>query len=392
MDIFTGNNNLKRIETHKFGVFKFQLGLSNGGIETIYQRVQDAQDRFRVSPLASVATQLEKEVIVRSVFGTNSIEGGELSEQETEQALSLSPEEIQNIQQQRVLNIKNAYDYIKKVSVSDNWHPSLANVLEIHRKVYDGLDEGDEQNIPGVLRDNPDGIVTQVGSEAHGGVYKPPQNGHDIRLLLESLLAWNSELADKGLPALIRAPLMHLYFEVIHPFWDGNGRVGRVLEAGILYAEGFRYAPFAQASYYLRNIDKYFALFNSCRKAASKKHDFPNEKFVHFFLEGMLDTINNLHDRVNRMIHIVLFEAELKRLHDDKAVNDRQYCIVNEILDKGDVTRIDEMRKATWYKVLYNKLTAKTRARDMKQLIDLKLLVVDNKGNIMPGFIKVGDL
>ena len=268
----------------------------------------------------------------------------------------------------------------------------MADVLEVHRKVYHGLDEGDGQNIPGVLRDNPDGIVTQVGSEAHGGVYRPPQNGHDIRLLLESLLAWNVELAESGLPALIRAPLIHLYFEVIHPFWDGNGRVGRVLEAGILYAGGFRYAPFAQASYYLRNIDKYFALFNFCRKEASKRHDFPNEKFVHFFLEGMLDTINNLHNRVNRMIHVVLFEAELKRLHDYKVVNDRQYSIVNEILEKGDVTSIDEMRKAVWYKALYNKLTAKTRARDMKQLIDLKLLVVDNKGNIMPGFVKVGDL
>ena len=45
--------------------------------------------------------QLEKDVVVSSVFGTNTIEGGELSEEETEQALSLSPEQIQNSQQQR---------------------------------------------------------------------------------------------------------------------------------------------------------------------------------------------------------------------------------------------------------------------------------------------------
>jgi len=390
MDIFT-DDNLKRVDTYKFGVFKFQLGLSNTGIETIYRRVQDAQDRFRVSPLASVATRLEKEVIVSSVFGTNTIEGGELSEQDTEQALSLSPEEIQNIEQRRALNIKNAYDYIKTVSVSDGWHPSMEDVIEIHRKVYDGLEEGNEQNIPGSLRDNPDGITTQVGDEAHGGKYRPPQNGRDIRLLLESLLAWNSELAEKGLPALIRAPLIHLYFEVIHPFWDGNGRVGRVLEAGILYSEGFRYAPFAQASYYLKNIDKYFALFNLCRKSANKKRDFPNEEFVHFFLEGMLETINSLHNRVNRMIHVVLFEAELKRCHDHKIINDRQYSIVNEVLEKGEATEVDEMRNAVWYKALYNRLTPKTRSRDLKQLLSLELLSNDKDGNIVPGFVKVGD-
>ncbi|MFC2503586.1 MAG: Fic family protein, partial [Cardiobacterium sp.] len=38
----------------------------------------------------------------------------------------------------------------------------------------------------------------------------------------------------QGVPALIRAPLVHYYYEIIHPFWDGNGRVGRVLEASIL--------------------------------------------------------------------------------------------------------------------------------------------------------------
>lgn len=62
------------------------------------------------------------------------------------------------------------------------------------------------------------------------------------------------------MPALIRAPLMHLYFELIHPFWDGNGRVGRVLEATLLQAAGFRYAPFAQTRYYLEHIDAYFTL------------------------------------------------------------------------------------------------------------------------------------
>lgn len=40
----------------------------------------------------------------------------------------------------------------------------------------------------------------------------------------------------------MRAPLLHLYFELIHPFWDGNGRVGRVLEASVLLAAGYQYA------------------------------------------------------------------------------------------------------------------------------------------------------
>jgi len=387
MDIYT-DNNIKRIETNQFGVFKFQLGLSRDRIEIILRRVQDAQDRFRVSPLASVATQLEKEVVVSSVFGTNTIEGGELSEDETEQALLLSPEQIQNIQQQRALNIKNAYEYIKEVSVSKDWNPAVKDVVEIHRRIYEALAEGEEQN-QGVFRDNPDGIVTSVGNSSHGGVYKPPQNGADIRLLLSELLSWNIELSEQGVPALIRAPLVHLYFELIHPFWDGNGRVGRVLEAGILYADGFRYAPFAQASYYLKHIDHYFALFNFCRKASNKKRDYPNVEFVSFFLEGMLETINNLHDRVNGMVNVVLFETQIKRLHDQKEINDRQYMIINEILRKGTASNLKELQRSIWYLSLYRKLTDKTRRRDMKQLIEMGLLSINDDDMLFPNFIGV---
>lgn len=390
MDIFS-DKNIKRIETQQFGVFKFQLGLDAAEVAIILQRVQDAQARFRVSPLSSVATQLEEEVVVRSVFGTNTIEGGELSEQETEHALLLSPEQIQNREQKRALNIKNAYDFIRRIAITEHWQPTVDNVLEIHRFIYDGLDEDDTEN-SGILRDNPDGVVTRVGNDAHGGIYKPPQNGHDIRLLLTELLAWNKSLAAEGVSALIRAPLVHLYFEVIHPFWDGNGRVGRVLEAGILYADGFRYAPFAQASYYLQNIDHYFALFNACRKAAKKKHDHPNAEFVSFFLKGMLETINTLHDRVNGMINIILFKAEVKLLLDRKLINDRQYIIVNTLIDRGVPSTLNEVKHAIWYLSLYRQLTDKTRTRDMKQLIDMNVLATDNSGRLLPSFVDIASL
>lgn len=388
MDIFEDKNAVKRIETQRFGVFKFQLGLSEGDLAVLLQRVVDAQARFQSSPLAPVANELEKEVVVSSVFGTNSIEGGELSEQETQEALSLSPKQVQNIQQKRAVNIRNAYDYIREVSVQKAWQPSLADVLKIHQLVYDGLETDNENNEPGLLRDNPKGIVTRVGNAEHGGVYKPPQLGKDIRLLLESLLAWQAELAENGVPALIRAPLVHLYFELIHPFWDGNGRVGRVLEAGILYSEGFRYAPFAQANYYLRNIHEYFALFNRCRKAADKKNEFANAEFVEFFLEGMLETINHLHDRVNRLIHIVLFEAKLKRMHDEKQINDRQYAIVNAVLHNGAGLSLNHLKKEPWYLALYSKLTDKTKSRDLSKLKELKLILVNEEGELMPGFIE----
>ena len=72
-----------RVETGRFGPFVFELGLDLDLIERELQRVEDAHERFIASPLSQVANQLEREVVVSSVFGTNTIEGGTLSEDET---------------------------------------------------------------------------------------------------------------------------------------------------------------------------------------------------------------------------------------------------------------------------------------------------------------------
>jgi hypothetical protein len=81
----------RRIETDRFGPFTFQTGVAVDGLELALQRVEDAHERFTASPLAQVASRLEKEVVVSSVFGTNTIEGGTLTEDETADALALDP-------------------------------------------------------------------------------------------------------------------------------------------------------------------------------------------------------------------------------------------------------------------------------------------------------------
>ncbi len=356
-------------------------------VESLLLRINDAYQRLKGSPLSQVANRLEKEVVVSSIFGTNSIEGGTLSVEETEEALDLTPEQVQDIEQRRAINLKNAYELAQDAANLPGWQLSVDFIRQVHAAVTDQLPH--EYNQPGRLRDNPKGIATQVGNKEHGGSYKPPQYGRDVERLLNHLVEWNQQLVDQGLPVFIRAPLVHFYYELIHPFWDGNGRVGRVLEATLLQAEGFKYAPFAQARYYLENIHHYFTLFNTCRKQAEKKIDAPNTEFVVFFLEGMLKSINCLHDRVNALITLVLFENEIKRLHEGKEINARQYAIVSQIMAAGKPMLLKELRRAPWYQGLYIKLTDKTKQRDLKRLRELGIVIQDDANQIWPGCVEV---
>jgi Fic family protein len=377
-----------RVETQRFGPFAFRVGVDGGAVETALLRANDAHERFSESPLSQVANQFEREVIASSVFGTNSIEGGTLSEEETSELLEADPLLIKAIEQRRVVNIKAAYDIAQHVTPKMNWQLTVEFICKIHAAITRDLP--DEYNQPGILRDNPKSIITRVGNAAHGGEYKPPQYGGDVKLLVESLVAWHAQLADAGIPALIRAPLVHLYFELIHPFWDGNGRVGRVLEATILKSAGFRYAPFALARYYLEEIDQYFALFNTCRKAADKGQLAPNTPFAMFHLESMRVVIGRLHRRANKLVGLLLFETQVKRLFDHKEINARQYTLLTHLLAHGPLA-VDDLRKAPWYAVMYVKLNDKTRQRDMRKLLDMGLISMSGKSKIWPGFMRPDD-
>jgi Fic family protein len=390
-DIFTDNmasitvpEITRRIDTDRFGPFVFETGIVAADLALALQRVEDAHDRFVASPLAQVANRLEKEVVVGSVFGTNTIEGGKLTEDETASALALDPAQVQEVEQRRAINIKAAYDLSQAVA-KPGWSLDVGFLIEVHRLITDRIPHAD--NRPGLLRDNPKNRVTYVGDAAHGGRYKPPQFGKDIERLLQALVAWHAELEAAAVPAPIRAPLVHLYFELIHPFWDGNGRVGRVVEATLLQAAGYRYAPFALARYYLANIDAYFTLFNTCRKAADSRRPAPNQPFVAFHLEGMRQTINTLHDRVNRLIGMLLYESNIRRALDGKEINARQYTILSQLLDRGRPYALAEVRRAPWYLSLYLKRNDKTKQRDLRRLRELELLYLDADDALWPGFI-----
>lgn len=375
---------IKRLETARSGPFTFQIGAAATELESLFLRVKDAERRLRTSPLSQVANRLEKEVVVSSIFGTNSIEGGTLTEQETGEAIELDPATVNDNETRRAVNLKAAYDYALYQAADKTFRMDPDYACKVHALVTNDLPH--EYNRPSLIRDNPAGITTHVGDATHGGRYKPPQYGGDVQLLMEQLFLWHRELQTADVPALIRAPLVHYYFEAIHPFWDGNGRVGRVLEATILLNDGFRYAPFTQARYYFEHIDQYFTLFNTCRQLEEKHQPDPNSPFLQFFLEGMLDSINQLHDRVNALVTLLVFESRLKRAHDEKTLNTRQYVIVSHILERGRPLPVTDMRKAPWYLALYEKKTDKTKQRDMSQLKESGWLLLDGNERLWASF------
>ncbi|HQO09412.1 MAG TPA: Fic family protein [Clostridiales bacterium] len=102
-------------------------------------------------------------------------------------------------------------------------------------------------------------------------VYTPPQNKQEIMDLLTNLVLHYNEQND-DLPPLINLAILHYQFESIHPFYDGNGRTGRILNILYLILNNLIEIPILYlSSYIIKNKADYYKLLNQTNKTGDWK-------------------------------------------------------------------------------------------------------------------------
>ena len=110
-----------------------------------------------------------------------------------------------------------------------------------------------------------------------------------------------------GLPVLLRAGLAHVQFETIHPFLDGNGRVGRLLIVLMLCHDRVLQEPLLYLSlFFKRHRDDYYALLNEVRRTGDW------EAWLEFFLDGVAQTSEEAVSTAQRLLS--LFEDDRTRI------------------------------------------------------------------------------
>lgn len=110
-----------------------------------------------------------------------------------------------------------------------------------------------------------------------------------------------------GLPMLLRAGLAHVQFETIHPFLDGNGRIGRLLITFLLCHSGMLREPLLYLSlYFKKHRDEYFELLAQTRTQGDW------ESWLEFFLEGVRETAEEAVTTAQRLTE--LFRADRERI------------------------------------------------------------------------------
>ena len=165
-------------------------------------------------------------------------------------------------------------------------------IREIHGVLL-SKGRGSEQN-PGEFRRSQNWIG---GSRPGNAVFVPPPHTElaDCMGALERFL----HASDDGLPVLARAGMAHTQFETIHPFLDGNGRVGRLLITLLLCHYGALREPTLYLSLYLkRNRSIYYDLLQRTRMTGDW------EEWLAFFFEGVRETAEGAVSTCRRLLAI----------------------------------------------------------------------------------------
>lgn len=170
---------------------------------------------------------------------------------------------------------------------------------EVHARLMSGA-RGSEKE-PGQFRHSQNWIGgTRPGNARF--VPPPPDQVGPCMAALEAFLHDDSGAT----PILIKAALVHVQFETIHPFLDGNGRLGRLLIALLLHHGGLLAQPLLYLSLYLKqNRARYYELLDRVRTHGDW------ETWVDFFLEGVEQTANGAVQTARRLVN--LFEADTRR-------------------------------------------------------------------------------
>lgn len=166
-----------------------------------------------------------------------------------------------------------------------------------------------EQN-KGGIRKLPGTVI--INDKTNEIVHTPPQNETDIRELMSNLELFINQNNDYD--PLVQMALIHFQFESIHPFYDGNGRTGRILNILYLVLKDKLSEPILYLSkYIMENKEDYYTLLKKCNEDIKHIKDF-----VIYILKGVSETSQNTINlilRINQSIELTK-EMMKKRLPD----------------------------------------------------------------------------
>lgn len=286
-----------------------------------------------IPPLPHIEENIRHRSILKSSLFSARIEGNKLRIEEIrDENLERKPDNLAKLE---VFNISKALRFLYSPNCPKRMSINL--LLNLHRLVMQDIHPE-----AGYLRKEHSAVFNQAGV----AIYMTPPPNH-IPLLLDKLI---KKASTGKKPAPIKAALCHFAFEKIHPFLDGNGRVGRLVTTFILNKGDFDFRGLVSFEEYLDyKREAYYQLLGE--RGSNITH------FVEFFLEGLVHQTEKVIEEIKG------FKEER---HEDSLLPRRREIL--EIIKDHQMVSFDFIRRR------FVKIPESSLHYDLKKLLEGKFI------------------
>ena len=280
--------------------------------------------------------EIINKILSNELYKTNKIEGIESSKSQIYSSLKENGK--LNKKENKLDGIIKKYKDIMENNFKDTEHiDSLSSFRKIYDEMFEDFEKRGNYKLDGkYFRKDTVRVINGLGNIIHIGV-----NGEEaIEKNIESLIEFMSR---KDIPFLVKASIVHFFFEYIHPFYDGNGRFGRYLLSLYLARKLDNLTAFSVSYSISRNLDEYY-------KSFVEVEEVNNYGEITFFVENILKTIKNgqemiielLNDSVMRFKHSIEILDELTKELSEKENIILQIYLQNYLFnDFEEITNVE---------------------------------------------------
>ncbi len=361
-------------DSHPWISFQLDLNQASPHFWMLLGEARSKCDHIRFVPLsAETARRLSLVYLAKGVNATTAIEGNTLSQEQVEERMrgQLELPVSQEYLGVEIDNMAAAYNNIADAAQRGEQIPlGVETLSQLNKQILAGL-ELEDHVVPGQTRECSVAAGTYLGP--------PPE---DVDHLLGRLCEWleNSSFEppneQQRIPyAFIKAVVAHVYIEWVHPFGDGNGRLGRLVEFLILISSGVPLpAAHVLTSHYNDTRREYYRQLNNASRNGGDLRPFLLYA-AQGFVDGLTEAIKQLHAQQEQLMWQALVDDALGDRHTSTA--HRQRLLAVELGRSSGLTRRPVIRRLTpELTEAYLNKTNKTLTRDINRLAKLNLVAV----------------
>ena len=274
-------------------------------------------------------------------------------------------------------NIITTHDELfKALSDTKRIENSAKEVINYKRALWRGFELINEKGmittniiveIQKIIEENNAGIRSQSGTVLKNNktgkvIYTPPAEESQIRDLLKNLEAYINK--EDNMEVLVKMAVIHYQFESIHPFFDGNGRTGRILNVLYLVLKNLLDSPILYLSNYINNNkQEYYQLIQNI-------HDSGDwESWILYILKG-IEEMSESSLRTLKRIDKLFQDIDNEIKSNEPTIYSRE---LTELIFKNFYTLIKDVQKTL-------NVTRKTSSNYLYKLVELGILKVEKRG------------